>query len=71
LQKAQIKPKPTNQAISYKQKKNETEETPMLQAFYTYFSYTLLQVFGYLREFLRKLGLDKRKGAVDNNPKVD
>lgn len=46
------------------------EETPLLQAFFTFLSYTILQIFGHIREFLRKIGADKRKGAVDNNTKV-
>ena len=30
-----------------------------------------MQIFGHIREFLRKIGVDKRKGAVDNNTKVN
>lgn len=53
-----------------KKKEVHLEETPLLQAFFTFLSYTILQIFGHVREFLRKIGVDKRKGAVDNNNKV-
>lgn len=46
------------------------EETPLLQAFFTFLSYTILQIFGHFREFLRSIGIDKRKGAIDNNSQV-
>jgi hypothetical protein len=46
------------------------EETPMIQAIYTYICYAVLNIFGWLRDFLRRSGIEKRKGAVDNNPSV-
>lgn len=46
------------------------EETPMKQAIYTYICYFILNIFGLLRDFLRKLGIERRKGAADNNGPV-
>ena len=40
----------------------------MLQAIYTYICYAVLNIFGWFRDFLRRSGIEKRKGAVDNNP---
>lgn len=40
----------------------------MLQAIYTYICYAVLNLFGWFRDFLRKSGIEKRKGAADNNP---
>lgn len=47
---------------------NVLEEPPMIQIFFTYLCYTVLRWFGNLREFLRGVGIEKRKGAKDNNP---
>lgn len=44
------------------------EETPFLQAVYTYVCYAMLNIFGWLRDSLRNAGIEKRKGAVDPNP---
>lgn len=49
--------------------KNVLEEAPLMQAFVTYFCYTVLRWFGNLREFLYYTGLAKPKGAKDNNSK--
>ena len=43
------------------------EDTPLIQAIYTYICYAVLNVFGWLRDFLRKSGIERRKGAQDNN----
>jgi serine palmitoyltransferase len=43
------------------------EETPMLQAFYTYLCFFVLNLFGWFRDLLRQSGLEKRKGACDQN----
>ena len=51
-----------------KHHKEKFEEAPLLLSFFTYLSYTILQIFGNIRELLRKVGLDKRKGATDNCP---
>jgi hypothetical protein len=50
--------------------KETFESIPFLQAFYTFLSYSILHIFGHLREFLRRVGLDRRQGAVDNNTNV-
>ena len=47
------------------------EPTPFLQTFFTYLCYTILDLFGHLREFLRKYGFEKRQGAKDNNTDVN
>ncbi|EDQ90948.1 uncharacterized protein MONBRDRAFT_20161 [Monosiga brevicollis MX1] len=41
------------------------EETPLLVAFLTYLNYSLLFVFGHLRDFLRKHGIEKTKTAKE------
>ncbi len=46
------------------------EETPLIQAIYTYICYAVLNLFGWMRDFMRDTGLEKRKGAVDPNPSV-
>ncbi|RNA31410.1 serine palmitoyltransferase 2 [Brachionus plicatilis] len=53
---------------SLKYEKPDLEETPFLQAFLTYLSYTILHIFAHLRELLRRLKFDRRKGALDTNP---
>ena len=49
---------------------SELEEAATLQVFFTYLCYTILDLFGHLREFLRNTGLEKRKGASDTNKDV-
>lgn len=49
---------------------SELEEPPFVQAFLTYFCYTVLRWFGNLRELLRSAGIERRKGAKDNNSDV-
>lgn len=39
----------------------------MIQAIYTYICYAVLNIFGWLRDFLRACGIEKRKGNKDNN----
>ena len=46
------------------------EDTPLLQAIYTYICYIVLNVFGWLRDGLRRTGVEKRKGTADPNPPV-
>lgn len=43
-------------------------EAPLRTIFLTYFSYFILFVFGCLRDFLRKIGIETKKNAKDNNP---
>ena len=52
-----------------KNHKTEMElETPRLQVFITHLCFTILQIFGIMREFLRKYGFEKKTGSCDNNP---
>ena len=44
------------------------EETPFSQAIYTYVCYAVLNLFGWLRDFLRGSGMESRRGAQENNP---
>lgn len=44
------------------------EETPLIQAIYTYICYAVLNIFGWIRDFLRSTGIEKRKGNADPNP---
>ena len=44
------------------------EEAPLWAAVVTYMGYLILNVFGYLRDFLRLSGLEEKKGAKDSNP---
>lgn len=44
------------------------EETPFIQAVYTYICYAVLNIFGWMRDFMRNTGIEKRKGAADPNP---
>ena len=39
----------------------EFEETPLMVAVLTYIGYFVLVVFGYLRDFMRKYGIEKSK----------
>lgn len=45
------------------------EEAPLWAAVITYMGYLILNVFGWLRDFLRYSGLETKKGATDPNPK--
>ena len=45
----------------------EFEETPLYAAVLTYLSYSILCLFGWLRDFLRQSNLEKKRGAVDSN----
>ena len=45
----------------------EFEETPMYAAVLTYLSYSILCLFGWLRDFMRQSHLEKKLGAVDPN----
>lgn len=44
------------------------EEAPLWAAIVTYFGYLVLNIFGWFRDFNRYLGLEDKKGAMDNNP---
>ncbi|UJR21093.1 hypothetical protein I4U23_024193 [Adineta vaga] len=45
----------------------EFEETPLYAAVLTYLSYSILCLFGWLRDFLRQSNIEKKRGAVDPN----
>ena len=60
------KPSKTNE-IKYPEP--DILEAPRLQVFYVHLCYTILQLLGHVREFLRKYGFEKRRGATDNTPK--
>ena len=44
------------------------EEAPLWAAVITIMGYLILNVFGYYRDLLRYLGIEKKKGAKDYNP---
>ena len=48
----------------------EFEETPTWAAVVTILGYAVLSVLGWLRDFLRHIGLEEKKNAQDPNPKV-
>jgi len=48
----------------------EFETTPTWAAIITVLGYAVLSVFGWLREFLRHIGLEKKRTSQDPNPKV-
>ena len=48
---------------------NDFEVTPLF-AVMTYISYFFLIIFGYMREFMRKYGLEKSKGARETGNEV-
>ena len=50
--------------------REEYEETPLLQAIFTYICYIVLNIFGYLRDFMRQTGIENRKGTADPNANV-
>lgn len=49
---------------------DDFEETPFHAAVMTYLSYFVLIVFGYVRDFMRKYGLEKSKGATEAGNEV-
>ena len=61
----------TSQERNYAAKMlDEFEETPLYAAVMTYMSYFFLIVFGYMRDFLRKYGLEKSKSVKETGNKV-
>lgn len=48
----------------------EFEETPTWAAVVTVLGYAVLSALGWLRDFLRYTGLEKKKTSQDLNPKV-
>lgn len=49
---------------------DDFEETPFHAAVMTYLSYFFLIIFGYLRDFMRKYGLEKSKAAKETGNEV-
>ena len=49
---------------------NDFEEPPLFCAVMTYMSYFLLIIFGYMRDFMRKYGLEKSRGAKETGNEV-
>jgi len=60
--------KKSNKSQKYFDEDEQFEETPFLSAVWTYVCYAVLNIFGWLRDFCRKVGIEKRAGAVDPNP---
>jgi hypothetical protein len=52
------------------QNHEEFEETPTWAAVITVLGYAILSVLGWLRDFLRSVGIEKKQTAQDPNPKV-
>ena len=50
--------------------REEFEETPTWAAVVTVLGYAVLSALGWLRDFLRHIGLEQKKTAHDPNPKV-
>jgi hypothetical protein len=50
--------------------KEHFERAPLLQTFFTYLSYSILHLFGLIREFMINWNIEKRQGARDTNPHV-
>jgi hypothetical protein len=46
------------------------EEAPLWAAIVTYIGYGILNIFGWIRDFLRAIGVEKNAGAKDSNPPV-
>jgi len=49
---------------------DEFEETPFYVAVMTYFTYFFLIIFGYLRDFTRKYGVEKSKASKESGNQV-
>ena len=50
--------------------REEFEETPTWTAVVTVLGYAILSALGWLRDFLRNVGLEEKKTSQDPNPKV-
>ncbi len=60
----------TRESQSQVETHEEFEETPTWAAVVTVLGYAILSVLGWLRDFLRHIGFEKKKTAHDPNPKV-
>lgn len=63
--------KPTDNNESRYSNHEEFEETPTWAAVITVLGYAILSALGWLRDFLRHIGLEEKRTATDPNPKVD
>lgn len=73
FQKSSSANKETKQCSTHKKielKREKLEETPYHIAVLCYLSYAVLILFGYLRDFFRKSGIEKNKSAVEINREV-
>ncbi len=59
-----------SKSIRENQSHEEFEETPTWAAVITVLGYAILSALGWLRDFLRDVGLEEKKTAHDPNPKV-
>lgn len=50
-----------------KKLKEEFEETPLIIALTVYFCYAVLMIYGHVRDFMRKVGLEKNRMAKEKN----
>lgn len=61
----------TNYQVNHEQQpreiKEEFEETPLLIALTIYLCYAILNIFGYLRDFMRRTGLEKNRIAKERD----
>jgi serine palmitoyltransferase len=46
------------------------QEPPLYIMLFCYLSYAILILFGYLRDFLRRTGIEQNKAAVEANREV-
>lgn len=53
-----------------RQSHEEFEETPTWTAVVTVLGYAILSALGWLRDFLRNIGIEDKKTSQDPNPKV-
>ena len=51
-------------------RKEKIEEPPYHLVLLCYLSYVILTIFGYLRDFMRKAGLEKNLSAIEKNREV-
>ena len=56
------------ESMTSKESQESFEEAPMWAAVITYIGYLILNLFGFLRDFLRCIGLESKKGTNDPNP---
>jgi len=70
IDKLLVYSKPVYDNESKHQNQEKFEETPTWAAVVTVLGYAILTAFGWLRDFLRHIGLEEKKTAHDPNPKV-